>query len=212
MNTIDSQYDPSIKHPANYMLDDFKVDKLGRKSKQEFLHATLTQLFEQDTYSSRAVRNTCNFHIRNVRSAVCKSPEERTHNETLAMHNVFLAVASLNRRADEEYRKKKYEIAHNDDLSAMEKAYSLYELSLDAEKNYTPYPSYGKWMLSYRVLDEMLKVTNDPGYYGCTSQVNQQAIKKTIDSWKSYFAVLKDYRIQPWKYNGKPHEIGRAHV
>ncbi len=208
MNTIDSHYDPSIQHHANYMLDDFTVDKRGRKSKREFRHTTLAQLFEQDTFSSRAVRNTCNFHIRNVRSAVCKSPEERTHNETLAMHNVFLAVTSLNRRNDENYRKEKQELAHDNTLSAMEKASIMYQLILDAIKSTTSYPSYGKWMLSYRVLDELLKITNDPVYYGCTSQVNQQAIKKTNDAWKSYFAVLKDYRTQPWKYTGTPHAPG----
>ena len=208
MNTICSRYDPKDKHPANYMQEDFGIDKNGKQYARKFRHIALDHLLEQDTYSSRAVRNSCNFYIRNVRSAVCKSPEERTHNETLAMHNVFLAVTSLNRRNDENYRKEKQELAHDNTLSAMEKASIMYQLILDAIKNTTPYPSYGKWMLSYRVLDELLKITNDPAYYGCTSQVNQQAIKKVIEAWKSYFAAAKDYRTQPWKYTGKPREPG----
>ena len=32
MNTIVSEYDPTVKHPANYMQDDFVVDKKVEKS------------------------------------------------------------------------------------------------------------------------------------------------------------------------------------
>ena len=208
MNTIVSEYDPTVKHPANYMQDDFVVDKKGRKIRRSFRYDSLTQLFDQDTYSSRAVRNTCLFYIRNVRSALCKSPEERTHNETEVMHYVFMAVTSLNKRLAQDYQEIKKAIAIDRGMIGMAKACSMYYLIQETDKDYTPYPSRGKWMLSYRILDEVMKITKDQGYYGCTSQVNQQAIKKCTKSWKSFFSTLKDYRVQPWKYTAKPHEPG----
>lgn len=132
--------------------------------------------FVQNTTGSRAVRNTVNFLIRNTMTGIQKSPEERTHHETEVLHMVFTSIQKLNAA-----RKAK-----------------------DPDKKLIPYPTAKKWMLSYEVLDAIMKYTKNESYYSCTSQVNQQAIRKTCKAWKSYFSLLKTWKQNPSSLNGKP--------
>lgn len=65
-----------------------------------------------------------------------------------------------------------------------------------------------EWFLSYTVLDAIFKYTGHPTYRRMNSQVNQNAIKKIVKSWKSYFQLQKDYAIHPEKYKARPKILG----
>ena len=81
--------------------------------------------FRMNTAGSRAVRNTANFLIRNTMTGLSKSPEERTHNETEALHIVFTGIQKANRRSDvkaEELMKLAVSMVHKYGLSGLHDA------------------------------------------------------------------------------------------
>lgn len=130
--------------------------------------------FAKNAAASRAVRNRANFLIRNAMTGLHKSPEERTSNETEALHDIFTGIQKANSKR----------IANG--------------------KAPFAYPTAGKWFLGYPVLDAILKETGDPAYGSAVSHVAQQAIKKTVGAWKSYFAARSSYKRGPGKFEAPP--------
>ena len=41
-------------------------------------------------------------------------------------------------------------------------------------------------------------------YYSLPGQINQQVLKNVVQNWKSFFESLKDYKMHPEKYSGRP--------
>ena len=140
---------------------------------------------------SRKVRNTANFLIRNTMTAVSKEPEARTEHEKSVMERIEKAIPGFNKLHEETYQKKLKK--PNVDPSEVEKPKPMVM------------PTKGKWMLSYEFIDYVLKSEKNEAYYGCTSQVNQQAIRKTIKSWRAFFGEMKSYRQDPSKFKAMPH-------
>ncbi|PWM31540.1 MAG: hypothetical protein DBX58_06350 [Clostridiales bacterium] len=162
--------------------------------------------FEKNTTGSRAVRNTANFLIRNTMTGLCKSPEERTHMETEVLHTVFTGIQKANAYKDIQEGKAisaAFQKVKSGELAGL-KAHAYLKSKLDSCGKRFSYPTMDHWFLSYEVLDAVLKHTGNTAYYSCTSQVNQQAIRKTVASWKAYFKALKDWKKNPGKYQAKP--------
>ncbi len=130
--------------------------------------------FDRNITGSRKVRNKANFLIRNTMTGLNKPEEERADNERQALEQVFSGLGKAN------------------------------AARIARGREPFPYPTSEKWMLSYAQLDAILKYTKDPAYYGCASQVNQQAIRKTVQSWKAYFRAKRDYAKHPEKYKAAP--------
>ena len=144
--------------------------------------ASIAPYFRGNTMGSKAVYNTANFLIRNVMTAVSKDSDKWTDNEREVMERVETARCAYNA-----FRK----------THALSKGKKVPE-PMEA-------PCKGRWMLSYGFLDFLLKTEKNEAYYSCTSQVNQQAIRKVIRAWKSYFALLKKYKDDPASLKERPH-------
>lgn len=159
--------------------------------------------FHEVTMHTKALRNTANFYIRNTRSGLSKSPEERTANEVEVLHNVFTGIQKANEDAVIRLEKKIRQAEYEEGLTG-------HAMMIKAMKKFKlfSYPTRENWMLSYYQLDAIFKCTNNPVYYALPAQVNQQAIKKTVSSWKGYFKSLNDWKKDPSKYTGKPHIPG----
>ncbi len=56
---------------------------------------------------------------------------------------------------------------------------------------------YGFWV-------GLFKASKNEDYLPLPSQVNQQIMKMVFQKWKSFFASLKDYQVNPHKYTGRP--------
>lgn len=144
---------------------------------------------DQNMAKSRAVRNTANFLIRNVYTALDKSEDERTDNEKEVLDRVNTYLEVANEKKYQAWLKKK-------------------EQGKAAEYKPFSFPDKDHRILSYGQIDAVLKYSKDPAYYGCTSQVNQQAIKKTCNSWKAFFESLKEWKQDPSKFTGRPNIPG----
>ena len=159
--------------------------------------AVLCRYFEENTTAAKCMYNAANFYIRNTMTGIRKSPEERTSHETEVLHYVFTGIQKANAHSYEVYCKKQEEYKK---IGGMAGAVAMSKLKYKV----VPYPTREEWFLSYTVLDAIFKYTDHPTYRRMNSQVNQNAIKKTVKSWKSYFQLRKDYAIHPEKYKARP--------
>lgn len=159
--------------------------------------AVLCRYFEENTTAAKCMYNVANFYIRNTMTGIRKSPEERTSHETEVLHYVFTGIQKANAHSYEVYCKKQEEYKKTGGMAG---AVAMSKLKYKV----VPYPTRDEWFLSYTVLDAIFKYTDHPTYRRMNSQVNQNAIKKTVKSWKSYFQLRKDYVIHPEKYKAHP--------
>lgn len=159
--------------------------------------AVLCRYFEENTTAAKCMYNVANFFIRNTMTGMRKSPEERTSHETEVLHYVFTGIQKANAHAYEVYCKKREDCKKTGGMAGAVRVSRL-------KCKVFPYPTREEWFLSYTVLDAIFKYTDHPTYRRMNSQVNQNAIKKTVKSWKSYFQLRKDYAIHPEKYKARP--------
>lgn len=159
--------------------------------------AVLCRYFEENTTAAKCMYNVANFFIRNTMTGMRKSPEERTSHETEVLHYVFTGIQKANAHAYEVYCKKREDCKKTGGMAGAVRVSRL-------KCKVFPYPTREEWFLSYTVLDAIFKYTDHPTYRRMNSQVNQNAIKKTVKSWKSYFQLRKDYVIHPEKYKARP--------
>lgn len=159
--------------------------------------AVLCRYFEENTTAAKRMYNAANFYIRNTMTGMRKSPEERTSHETEVLHYVFTGIQKANAHSYEVYYKKQERYKKTGGMAG---AVAMSKLKYKV----FPYPTREEWFLSYAVLDAIFKYTDHLTYRRMNSQVNQNAIKKTVKSWKSYFQLRKDYAIHPEKYKARP--------
>lgn len=153
------------------------------------------------TRKTKNLRNVANYYIRNTMTGIRKPPEERTHNETEVLHDVFNGIQMANSNANRRIRNI-IDVVKDTGIPSLEKHACIYKKI--SKVRYLPYPTAEKWMLSYGQMDAVLKFTQNRDYYALPSQVNQQALKKTLQSWKSYFKSLVKYKKDPSGYTGRP--------
>ena len=159
--------------------------------------AVLCRYFEENTTAAKCMYNAANFYIRNTMTGIRKSPEERTAHETEVLHYVFTGIQKANAHSYEVYCKKRERYKKTGGMAG---AVAMSKLKYKV----IPYPTRDEWFLSYTVLDAIFKYTDHPTYRRMNSQVNQNAIKKTVKSWKSYLQLQKDYAVHPEKYKARP--------
>ena len=153
--------------------------------------------FTENTTDTRCMRNTANFYIRNTMTGMRKSPEERTSLETEVLHDVFTGIQKANREAEERFLSKWESLVKTGGMKSAVQRSKLVQTVFS-------YPTKDKWFLSYETLDAIFKETNHPVYRRMNSQVNQNAIRKTVKAWIGYFESMKEYAVCPEKFLGKP--------
>ena len=161
--------------------------------------------FSENTTDTRCMRNTANFYIRNTMTGIQKSPEERTSLETEVLHDVFTGIQKANKEAEERFLSKWEPLFKTGGMKSAVQRSKLVQTIF-------PYPTKDKWFLNYETLDAVFKKTNHPVYRRMNSQVNQNAIRKTVKSWMGYFKSIKEYATCPGKFLGKPKLPGYIHA
>lgn len=153
--------------------------------------------FSENTTDTRCMRNTANFYIRNTMTGIQKSPEKRTALETEVLHDVFTGIQKANSEARKRFLSKCELFIRTGGMKSAVQRSKLVQTVF-------PYPTKGKWFLSYETLDAIFKNTDHPVYRRMNSQVNQNAVRKTVKSWMGYFKSMKEYAACPEKFLGKP--------
>ena len=140
----------------------------------------LFEYIDNLSFNCKNLYNTSNFYIRQLMSGLQKDASVRCDNEKEVISIVESSLDEIN-----DIRKKS---------------------AINHKKSFVPFemPTSDKWMMSYHLLEGVLKVSKNADYLSLPSQCNQAIIKQAILDWKSYFASMRDYKKHPEKYNGMP--------
>ena len=149
------------------------------------------------TKAYKCMYNTANYYIRNTMTGLHKPPEERTHNETEVLHEVFTHIAPINAVKEKGVERKKKRILADPNMTDKQKKEKLLEVVFKPTK----YPTEKTWFLSYTTLDGIFKMQDNADYRSLPAQVNQNAVRDCVEAWKSYFALLK---VPAGTLKGKP--------
>ena len=74
----------------------------------------------------------------------------------------------------------------------------------ETKLNLFDFPTKEKSFVGYHFLDCLFKTMKQKDYYALPGQINQQVVKNVVQNWKSFFESLKDYKMHPEKYSGRP--------
>ena len=170
----------------------------------------LTAYFDRQTRLAKNLRNTANFIIRNLRTGLAKAQGARTENEVHVISMVRDGIDRYNAHLHVRTGKKISRIGRLQ-LPAMCKAVMVRAV-YEKDKAEFVYPDKDHWMLSYEVLDAVLRETKNADYYAMPSQANQQVLRKVIKSWKGYFESLRSYKRNPSGFTGEPKQPGYTRV
>ncbi|CAM4350221.1 transposase [Paenibacillus alkaliterrae] len=107
----------------------------------------------------------------------------------------------------------------NESLQPFQQVMNSLEVHIDtmnerlSEKNRSrPFmlPSQEKSFVPYYFLDALFKVMEQTDYRALPAQSSQGVMKAVFQNWTAFFASMKDYRMHPEKYTGKPNIPGYA--
>ncbi|WVX82250.1 transposase [Niallia oryzisoli] len=74
----------------------------------------------------------------------------------------------------------------------------------EIKQNLFGLPTKENSFLGYNFLDCLFKTMKQKDYYSLLGQINQQVLQNVVQNWKSFFVSLKNYKIHPEKYSGRP--------
>ena len=174
------------------------VVKATGKSKDLYAH------FARQCHLAKNLQNTANFYIRNLRSGLKKDPADRTQRENEVIQVTMEAIDRYNKHKQEQFAnavQRARKLAVKGQVLNAHALVRKYLLNLDT---YMRYPDEQHWILSYEQLNAVMQWSRNRDYYALPGQVNQQILRKVINSWKGYFVALRDYRKSPEKYLGEP--------
>ena len=135
------------------------------------------------------MRNTANFHIRNLMTGLKKAPAERTVNEITVIKTISEAIPAINEKLRDKYEVKVRNILARKELSEEGRRQKIANVKC---VQFTA-PTFDKWFASYGLLDAVFKYTDQPDYRSFHIHVMQNAIKDCCESWKGYFESLKSF-------------------
>ena len=152
---------------------------------------------------TKKMENSALFYIKNTISGMKKEPYERHPKEREALNYVFDGINCYNHKKVEQFSYAVKLIG--EDLRSGKISGSMAMSIIRASRpKLLSYPSKEKAFLNYEQLNAVFCYMHHPVYERMPAQVNQNAIKKAVLSWKSYFASLKAYAKDPSRFTGKP--------
>ena len=156
---------------------------------------------------SKKMYNCAVFYIGNVFTAFSKEEDKRYGKEDEA---VAYVTEGINRHNEKMLTRfgltvRCMGLALKNGAMPARKAYSFIHKVMP---HCLPLPSKEKHMLSYAQLNAVFLEMEHPVYKRMPSQVNQNAIRKAVDAWGSFFKALKAYKKDPSSYTGRPNRPG----
>ncbi|WP_404333200.1 RNA-guided endonuclease InsQ/TnpB family protein [Mesobacillus maritimus] len=145
------------------------------------------------TFSAKNLFNATNFHIRQVFTAFEKEKElQPLQKEVFDLIEKHLSEMNEIKIKTVEKKREKESKKPIDQRKEIKDA-TLFKC-----------PTPDKKLVNYGFLDGLFKVSGNKDYLALPGQVNQQVMRMVFQNWKSFFGSLKDYKVNPQKYTGRP--------
>ena len=148
--------------------------------------------FDSLSLLSKNLYNTTNFYIRQVFTGVKKDSKKITQNEKEVIETINSNITKLNAVKQNYYEKR---INNNKDKNVKKEIKEPKFFKPVTEDNSFP---------CYELLEGVLKVIKQVDYTSLPSHSNQHIIKQLYQNYNSFFKSLKEYKLNPSKFKGRP--------
>lgn len=170
------------KNNSNYRTHQFWIKKGHR----------MYAYFETVCQNAKNLYNSTNFYVRQVYTAL-------TQDKPLQPLQIeVLQTLKQNIEKMNELQRKAY-------VRKLEKEkVKPIENQKNVKCNTFAFPSKEEPFVSYGFLDCLFKVIEQENYRSLPTQSSQGIMRLLFQNWNSFFASLKEYRVNPSKFKGKP--------
>lgn len=153
---------------------------------------------EQMCQGAKNLYNTTNFYIRQVFTTLKQDkPLEPLQQQVIGTLRANIDLMNLRQLEAHQSRLRKQLFKPTDQRKGSR--CNLFEL-----------PSKDSPYLDFPFLDSLFKVMDQADYRALPTQGSQWVMKSVFTNWKSFFASIRDYRMNPDKYTGIPRIPGYA--
>ncbi|WP_279146379.1 MULTISPECIES: RNA-guided endonuclease InsQ/TnpB family protein [Clostridium] len=153
----------------------------------------LFEYCDEMCFKAKNLYNIANFYVRQAFSGIKKEPELRHDNETMVINTVNSCIKELNHIKVITFEKRK-NYNYTDKTKAKKKTKPALFRELDKNNSF----------ISWCLLDGVFKLNKQADYKNLPAQTNQAVLKLLNQDWKSFFNALKEYKINPCKFKGRP--------
>ncbi|WP_088363141.1 RNA-guided endonuclease InsQ/TnpB family protein [Bacillus cereus] len=148
--------------------------------------------FKQMCENSKSLYNTTNFYIRQIYTAL-KSEEALQPLQQEVLDCLQQQIEPMNSVQREAYAKR----VEREKQKTIDK-------QKEVKLNLFTLPSAERAMVDYNFLDALFKSMKQPDYDSLPKQSSQWVMKTVFQNWKSFFALIKDWKKNPSAYEGRP--------
>lgn len=190
----------------SYNKREVKKQIMGYKITQKIINQNDEQL-EDICKKSNNLYNVTNYYIRQCYTGYKKiqNEEKLTANEEEVINIIEQTLPKLDEISKNNMKTKianleKLVLDNPEDKEIQEK------LKKQKEKlaNFKPHHISKSGFPSYEIIEGVFKVTNNVDYRALPSHTAQQTMRQCFADWKSFFEKLKNFKLNPKEYNGRP--------
>ena len=139
-------------------------------------------------FNSKNLYNIGNFYIRQAYSGLKKETALRYENQVFVINNINDNIEALN----------------NIKIATFEKRKNYKNSKLKDKPSLFSHITKDNPFVSNMLLDGVFKLIEQVDYRSLPAQTNQAVLKLLNQDWKSFFEALKEYKINPCKFKGRP--------
>ena len=154
----------------------------------------LNEYFMDMMYKSNNLYNATNFHLRQLWTALKLEEGKPMHPLQKEVIDLFKStIPKVNKNNTEKF----YKLVKQD----VEKA-----VIFNKPRKLTRFnmPTKDNSFCSYELMDAVFKTSKNRDYKSLPSHVNQGVMKQVYNDWSSFSEGLKEYKINPSKFKGRP--------
>jgi putative transposase len=148
---------------------------------------------QQMCQNAKNLYNVSNFYIRQIYTAY-RQEKSLQPLQIEVLGTLQKQIVGMNERQFQAYSSRLVKELQKPAEERLEIHYNEFDL-----------PSAENPYVDYVFLDSLFKVMDQSDYRALPTQSSQWVMKNVFQNWKSFFESLKDYRLHPEKYTGKPH-------
>ena len=173
-----------------------KEDNKGYRTEQFLIKKghPLNKYLMDMMYHSNNLYNATNFHIRQLWTGLKVEDEKQLHSLQKEVIDLFeKTIPVVNENNEKKYKK----LIEKDKVSGKkpEKERKLTIFSM---------PTKDSAFCNYELMDAVFKTSKNVDYNSLPAHVNQGIMKQVYSDWSSFFEGLKEYKINPDKFKGRP--------
>ena len=156
----------------------------------------LNEYFMDMMYKSNNLYNATNFHLRQLWTALKTKEDKTIHPLQQEVIDLFKStIPKINKNNTEKFEKLVKKDILEGKMFAPKKKRKLTRFNIPTSENS---------FCSYELMDAVFKTSKNKDYNSLPAHVNQGVMKQVYSDWSSFVEGVKEYKINPNKFKGRP--------